>query len=76
MGHTAASYFLSFTDLFRHLSLHSLKCSHGIDSLPYAREREAIQIPFLPRGGKSTVGSVVRGPVNRTHVSGRVFRQG
>lgn len=46
-----------------------------------AQDREIIQTP-LPSGcslhnrGKSTVSGIVKGPMTRTHVSGKVFREG
>lgn len=46
-----------------------------------AQDREIIQTPLpsgcsLHKGGKSTVSGVVKGPMTRTHVSGKVFREG
>lgn len=46
-----------------------------------AQDREIIQtaLPLscsLHKGGKSTVSGVVKGPMARTHVSGKVFREG
>lgn len=67
MGHTAASYFHSSTDLFRHLSLHSFnKYSHGADSLLYAGDRgysdpiRALELFTAQRRQKSIVSSVPR----------------
>lgn len=83
MGHTAASYFHSSTDLFRHLSLHSFnKYSRGADSLLYAGDRgysdpiRALELFTAQGRQKSTVSSVVRRPRTRSPVSSKVFGQG
>lgn len=81
VGHTAASYFHSFIDLFGHVSLHSFNKS-SCGAYCCVPDTKAIQTPSLPlncsqhEGGKSTVSRVVKGPVPRTHASGKVFKEG
>lgn len=83
VGHTAASYFHSSTDLFRHLSLHSFnKYSHGADSLLYAGDRgysdpiRALELFTAQRRQKSIVSSVVRCPRTRSVLAVRFLDKG